>query len=76
MNYSSDVKGKIQLRINNFSKYAGLKETKIICSKQIAYINKLPFKILAYLNKSEASGDADLGVYIAFNYIDKLYSTK
>jgi hypothetical protein len=70
------MKGVLQLRINNFSKYAGLKENKWIHGKQTSYINKLPFKIMASLIISHLPNDLDLGVYIDFNLLDKKFTNK
>jgi hypothetical protein len=73
---SDAVKGKLQLIINGFSKYVGLKDKKKICSKQITYINKLPFKIFACLEKDDLTGDVVLAVYLDCALIDANYTNK
>jgi hypothetical protein len=72
------VKGKLQLIINGFSKYVGLKDKKTIwiSSKQITYINKLPFKIGAFLKKDDLTGEVDLGVFLDCALIDANYTNK
>jgi hypothetical protein len=76
IHFQSDIKGKLQLRINGFSEFAGLTEKKWIYGKQVAYINKLPIKISACIRKSDTSEDVDLGIFPDFKLIDEMYSSK